>query len=77
MLLKVLKKIGAEEVFVAGFDGYATDDRPNYINPDMEYQFTSAEASELNKYVIGELEKLSGEFKVNFLTSSYYNTKET
>ena len=29
------------------------------------------------KKVIGELEKLSGEFKVNFLTSSYYNTKET
>ena len=76
MLLKVLKKIGIEEVSVAGFDGYATDDSPNYINPDMEYQFTSAEATELNQYVIGELSKLSSGFKVNFLTSSYYNTKE-
>ena len=76
MLLKVLKKIGISEVSVAGFDGYATDDRPNYINPDMEYQFTSAEAADLNKYVIEELGKLSSGFKVNFLTSSYYNTKE-
>ncbi len=75
MLLKIIKKIGIEEVFVAGFDGYATDDSPNYINPDMEYQFTSAEAAELNQYVIGELSKLSSGFKVNFLTSSYYNTK--
>ena len=75
MLLKVLKKIGASEVFVAGFDGYAVDNSPNYINPDMEYQFTSAEAADLNQYVIGELDKLSTDFKVNFLTSSYYNIK--
>jgi len=73
MLLKLLKKIGVKEVSCAGFDGYATDNRPNYFNPDMEYEFTSNEASDLNDYVIGELRKLSDGFKINFVTDSYYD----
>ena len=73
MLLKLLIRIGVKEVFLAGFDGYATDDRPNYFNPDMEYQFTSNEAKALNDYVIGELKKLSNDIKVRFITRSYYN----
>ena len=68
MLLKLLKKIGVTKVSCAGFDGYATDNRPNYFNPD-----TLFEAKELNDYVIGELKKLSSGFEVEFITSSYYN----
>ena len=73
MLLKVMVKLGVKKVACAGFDGYATDNRPNYYNPDMEYSFTSNEADELNHYVIEELGKLSGEIDVNFITRSYYN----
>lgn len=74
MLLKVLKKIGIDHVYAAGFDGYATDNRPNYFNPDMEYNFTSNEAEELNEYVIDSLKKLedNGKFDVEFITRSYY-----
>ncbi len=73
MLLKLLKRIGVTNVSCAGFDGYATDNRPNYFNPDMEYNFTSFEAQELNDYVIGELKKLSDGFNVEFITTSHYN----
>ena len=76
MLLKVLKKIGIKEAYAAGFDGYATDEGPNYFDPDMEYNFTSAEADELNHYVIFELGKLSADFDLHFITSSYYNIKK-
>ncbi len=72
MLLKLLKRIGVTEVSCAGFDGYAEDNRPNYYNPDMEYNFTSFEAKALNDYVIGELDKLSNGFNVEFITSSFY-----
>lgn len=73
MLLKVLNKLGVSSVAAAGFDGYRTDNMPNYFNPDMEYVFTSNEASELNDYVIGELNKLSSGIKVDFITKSYYD----
>ena len=73
MLLKLLKNIGVKEVFCAGFDGYALDNRPNYFNPDMEYEFTYNEASELNDYVIGQLKDLSDGFKINFVTDSHYD----
>ncbi len=75
MLIKVLGKLGLNEVAAAGFDGYRTDNMPNYFNPDMEYVFTTNEASELNNYVIEELNKLSSEFKVEFITDSYYDIK--
>ena len=73
MLLKLLKKLGIKEVSCAGFDGYATDRRPNYFDPDMEYSFTSNEAAELNDYVIGQLKELSDGFTVDYVTDSYYN----
>ena len=38
----------------------------------MEYNFTSFEAKALNDYVIGELDKLSNGFNVEFITSSFY-----
>ena len=46
------------------------------VDPDMEYNFTSAEADELNHYVIFELGKLSADFDLHFITSSYYNIKK-
>lgn len=73
MLIKVLKKIGVKSIATAGFDGYATDNRPNYFDPDMEYNFSSNEAADLNAYVITKLKELSDGFEVNFITDSYYD----
>lgn len=73
MLLKLLKKMGIRKVACAGFDGYATDNKPNYFSPDMEYKFTSIEASELNSYVIGSLRSLKDDFDVEFVTESHYD----
>ena len=73
MLLKLLIRLDVEEVSCAGFDGYATDNKPNYFDPDMEYSFSSFEAKELNDYVISELGKLRDRLKIGFITESYYN----
>lgn len=73
MLLKVMVKLGVKSVSCAGFDGYATDNRPNYFNPDMDYNFASFDAAGLNRYVIDELKRMSSDIKVNFVTDSYYN----
>ena len=76
MLLKVLKKIGVKNVYAAGFDGYATDNKPNYFDPDMEYSFTSNEAQDLNIYVIEQLNALCVDFSIEFITDSFYEVKD-
>ena len=73
MLLKLLIKLDVKNVYCAGFDGYATDNRPNYFDPDMEYSFTSFEAKDLNDYVISSLGKLSDDISIKFITESYYD----
>lgn len=76
MLLKVLKKIGVKKVYAAGFDGYATDDKPNYFDPDMAYDFTSSVAEGLNVYVIDQLKTLCNDFEIEFITDTYYEVKK-
>lgn len=72
MLLKVMQKIGVKQVYLGGFDGYVGDENKNYINSDMEYTFTKAEAEELNSYVKRVLDIMSDTLQVEFLTDTLY-----
>lgn len=71
MLLKVLVRAGVKEVNVAGFDGYS-EDKLNFINPDMEYTFIKDRTEELNNYARTKLAELSSDISVNFITTSLY-----
>ena len=71
MLLKVLARAGVKEVNVAGFDGYS-EDKLNFINPDMEYTFIKDRTEELNNYARTKLAELSSDISVNFITTSLY-----
>lgn len=71
MLLKALVKAGVKKVNVAGFDGYS-DDKLNFINPEMEYTFIKDRTEELNQYAKDKLAELASDIKVNFVTTSLY-----
>jgi 4-hydroxy 2-oxovalerate aldolase len=71
MLLKALVKAGVKQVNVAGFDGYS-EDKLNFINPDMEYTFIKDRTAELNQYAKDKLAELSKDIEVNFVTTSLY-----
>ncbi|MCR5225644.1 MAG: aldolase catalytic domain-containing protein [Eubacterium sp.] len=71
MLLKALVKAGVKKVNVAGFDGYS-EDKLNFINPDMEYTFIKDRTEELNQYAKDKLSELSSDIEVNFVTTSLY-----
>lgn len=75
MLLKILKKIGVKEVQLAGFDGYTSNDTPNYFDMAMEYVFTDTQANEVNDYVINFIKENSSDLKVNFITPTLYDKK--
>ncbi len=71
MLLKALVKAGVKKVNVAGFDGYS-EDKLNFINPEMEYTFIKDRTEELNQYAKDKLAELASDIKVNFVTTSLY-----
>ncbi len=71
MLLKALAKVGVSKVYAAGFDGYS-EDKLNFVNPDMEYTFIKDRTAELNQYAKDKLTELSDKITVEFVTTSLY-----
>ncbi len=71
MLLKTMIKAGVKKVYAAGFDGYS-EDKLNFVNPDMEYTFIKDRTAELNQYAKDKLAELRPELEVTFVTSSLY-----
>ena len=72
MLLKLLREYRAGEIYLAGFDGYSVMEEPNYINPNMEYSYSTEVAQDINQDVIISMKKLELEMPVVFVTDSYY-----
>lgn len=73
MLLRLFEKIGADDIALAGFDGYVPEARNNYFNEDMEYDFAHNYAVELNEYTRGVISGLrKNGMKISFVTESKY-----
>ena len=72
MFLKVLKKIGVQEVVCAGFDGYS-DREDNYFNPSMEYDFVKDAARYLNSHIRRVVQQMNQCMDIKFLTYSRYD----
>lgn len=73
MLLKLLKQFGVGEIVCAGFDGYSVVQKPNYINPNMEYSYSTETAQAINRDVIEGIRRLGMEERLEFITRSYYD----
>lgn len=72
MCVNLLMHIGIKNVCLAGLDGYDTDNRGNYVNSGLEYDF-SPDILELRNHLIrDELKKKQGKIQINFLTDSVY-----
>jgi len=71
MALKIANKIGINEVFVAGMDGYTEEHINDYFDKNMKLEHFS-EANLRNKLMSEELELLSKYIKIKFLTPTKY-----
>lgn len=76
MLLKLLKEMDVKEIGLAGFDGYREASVPNYINPNMEYDYSADLANKINEDVVAGINKLNIREKLAFVTSSLYEVSE-
>ena len=65
-----------KEIGLAGFDGYREASVPNYINPNMEYDYSADLANKINEDVVTGINKLNIREKLAFVTSSLYEVSE-
>ena len=70
MLMKLLIRLGIQQVSIAGFDGYKTDEC-NYVSSYMASQHTKG--AEENIKNVGYLSDIQKKMKIQFLTPSLYN----
>ena len=71
MLLKLLRRAGARNVALAGFDGY-TPDSITYFDANMAYSFVKEKAETLNRYAREFLAGYTKDVQVTFVTPSQY-----
>lgn len=72
MFLKLLKQLGADQVFLAGFDGFKKAETANYVNENMEYEFTQEKALQLNSDTEDSLKRQGVAGMVRFVTDTLY-----
>ena len=72
MLLKLLGEFEVGEVFLAGFDGFSEAETANYINENMEHEFTREKAMQINRDVESSIKKLEPEIVIHFITDTLY-----
>ncbi len=74
MLLKLLKKAGVAHIGLAGFDGYRETSVSNYVNPNMEYSYSSTEADNINRDTAECIRKIGLAALPVYVTESIYET---
>ena len=72
MLLKLLKEAHVRSIALAGLDGYRETSVSNYINPNMEYSYSSEEADNINADTVKGIRKLKLGTYPLFVTESIY-----
>lgn len=71
MLIKLLISCGVKSVKIAGMDGYSTYYGNNYMNSNLEYDFSN-QAKKRNELISCEFKNLSTAISINFITPTQY-----
>lgn len=74
MLLNLLRRCGADEVFLAGFDGFYPRYAENYYSRELNFKVNEGEIREKQKRIRRQIRALP--MKIHFLTPSVYEQEE-
>ena len=72
MLLSLLKKCGAQQIALAGFDGFRHSYGENYYNEDLDFGADQREAEEKQNRMRSRLQEFANTIQLEFLTPSAY-----
>ena len=71
MLLNLLRQCGADDVTLAGFDGYRSHSG-NYYSRDLDFEVNKAEMLEKQERIRRQIKELAKTMRLTFLTASVY-----
>lgn len=74
MLLQLLKNMGLNTVYFAGFDGFGEKEQTNYFDNYLVLN-EGTHNNQLNRQIQAELDKLKGTMQMHFLTPSRYENE--
>jgi 4-hydroxy 2-oxovalerate aldolase len=72
MFLKLLKNIGINEVWMAGFDGYVNDNSVNYYGEYVKFLYCQDDVVLRNEAIKKELQGFSRSMRISSLTPTRY-----
>lgn len=72
MAIKYFAQMGAEKIYLAGFDGYSHDEKENYGESAMAFVTRSAVLDAMNVGMTEMLKKYSSMVELEFLTKQHY-----
>lgn len=72
MCINLLKKIGVEEVLLAGFDGYTSRVEDNYFSEAMYLNVEADRLMRMNMATAKKIEQLSKHMKIGYFSKSVY-----
>ena len=80
MFLRLLEKLGEQNVYLAGFDGFSLSESYNYADPFLQGELDLQKRKELNADISSMLRDVLDEagvrLKLTFLTPSVYNSED-
>jgi 4-hydroxy 2-oxovalerate aldolase len=75
MLLRLLKSIGAKEVFLAGFDGFLADSDNTYYTKDMSNTIDKEVVKNRHAVVQEQISQIAKNIRLTFITPSDYKIR--
>ena len=76
MILKLLEKCQCKNVFLAGFDGYASSFADDFVNISNSHGWKEPYPGFLNSYIRGQIKQYRENMNVIFLTSSLFEEED-
>lgn len=76
MLLKLLGRCGAKQIYLAGFDGFHHRHNENYYSRELQLEVDEELVQEKQKRIREQLALLSGSLQISFLTPSVYEEEK-
>ena len=76
MLLKLLKRCGVSQVYLAGFDGFHHRHNENYYSEDLHSQVNLEDVEEKRSRIRKQLKDFSLALSITFLTPSVYEADD-
>jgi 4-hydroxy 2-oxovalerate aldolase len=72
MLFNLFMKIGIEEIYIIGFDGYHTNVERNYYAKSLINGSDREKLSQINKHIKKYMQKVRAHMEVHYVTESLY-----